>query len=61
MLDETYRLLDDCGLSYDEIAKRADVNIWWLRKFAIRQFKDPGTRRVEKLYRFLSEHSETAA
>lgn len=55
MLDETYRLLDQCNLTYEEIARGAGVNVWWLRKLAIRTFDDPGTRRVERVYRFLRE------
>jgi hypothetical protein len=54
--DEALRLLDEAKKreSLKSIATAARVPYQWLVRFARRDFDDPGSRKVEDVYRYLS-------
>ena len=58
--DEALELLTEARSrkrTLKSIAKGAGVPYQWLVRFARREFEDPGSRKVENVYRFLS-HKE---
>lgn len=54
---KTLNLLESSDESTDEIAKKADVSFYWLRKFRSGVFTDPGVSKVQKVYEYLSGKS----
>ena len=53
LLAETRELLNSSPLSMRRISEDTGINVWWLRKFKIGAFADPGVSRVETLRNFL--------
>lgn len=57
LLSKTKKLLDQRGdLTLREIAEGAEVGQEWLRKIVYGGIDDPGVKRLEKLFAFLSEY-----
>lgn len=38
----------------NDVAKKADVSLSWLEKFACGAIADPGARRLQRVYEFLA-------
>lgn len=55
LYSETLRLLREDRRSVRAISEECGINYHWLSKFRQGHFKDPGVRRVQRLYRFLNE------
>lgn len=53
-LDNTYKLIEESGLTQRQIADGAGVSYWWYIKFAQRSITDPGVDRVQKVHDFLA-------
>ncbi len=53
--DIAHKLLLQDKRTLEVIALEADVGFHWLGKFKQGKYEDPGSRKVEKLYRYLSE------
>ena len=54
LLDETLKLIRKCELPRRELARQSGIGYEWLCKVDQGRIKDPGIRRVQKLYNFLS-------
>jgi transcriptional regulator with XRE-family HTH domain len=54
LLQRTYELMKSSGLTRDEIAQGADVDISWLNKFAQKRIPSPGVNKVQAVHDFLS-------
>lgn len=53
LLARTYRLLDQIGASYNEIAEGARVDKNWVAKFVTRAIAEPGVHKVQRVHDFL--------
>lgn len=60
LLDRTYRLLAATDLTYDEIAKGAQVGFDWLAKFKQRCIVEPGVKKVQAVHDFLIASAPSA-
>lgn len=56
LYDRTYALLRErmATTSLQTISRESDLPYYWLNKISIGATKDPGVRRVQKLYEYLT-------
>lgn len=55
-LETVYQLIDDrrrLNMTMRSIAAEADVGYEWMRKLAQREFDDPGSMKIERVYNVL--------
>lgn len=60
MTDTIHRLRDELGRrrgTWREVCEGADLNYWWLIKFAQGRIKNPGYEKIQRLDQFLSQQS----
>ena len=53
LLENTYKLIGESGLTQKEIAEGAGVNYWWFIKFAQKNLENPTIKPVQKVHDFL--------
>lgn len=57
LLDRTLELVRNrpVTLTYEELAKRTGLNVYWIRLFARGKIDNPGVVHVCRLYEFLAQ------
>lgn len=53
LLTDTYKMIAASNLSIKKIARGSDVGERWLQKLVKGVWKDPGVRKVNRIYLFL--------
>lgn len=51
----TLELLRNSEESIDEVARKADVSFYWLRKFSAGTARDPSVNKVQRVYEYLAQ------
>ena len=61
LYDQTIEKLNNSKGSFPTIAKDTGLDYDWLCQVASQRIKDPGIKKIERLYRYLTEQESTDA